>query len=610
MPNIEKNKVIGKKIKAVPKPQPEIGIDITDMLTDDILEASETNDLDTSVLESFSTAAQTREQVYNLIDTMAQDDKVAAVLETYTEDTADTNDDGKIVWCESAEENIAKYVNYLLDSLNIDKHAYSWIYNLIKYGDLYLKLYRESDYMIDPLFSDKNQRDVLNEDIKISLHSNSDRYVPYVEAVANPGEMFELTKFGKTMGFIKAPPSIVNNMKAVDNYNYYLQYKMKKNDVTVYSATDFVHACLQTDTDRSPEEIKIFMNDDDYQNDTNAASYKVKKGKSILYNSFKVWRELTLLENSILLNRLTKSSIVRILNVEVKDMPKEQVANFLQRLKSNIEQKSALNVGKNFQEYTNPGPIDNIIYIPTHDGQGTITSQNLGGDVDVKSLVDVDYFLNQLYGALRAPKQFFNQTDDSTGFNGGTSLTIINSRYGKAIKRIQQTVCQLVTDLVNLFLVDRGLDSYVNKFTIKMQTPVTQEELDRRENMRNRLGVVQDIMGQINDVVTDDKLKLKITKQLLSTTISDPEVISLLQEQLDILEKEEEEGTKEENEIEENEEEFLSSSEEIPERENNFSPFDTFEGEETNIEEPEMTSETEEPLPSPNELNIDMTNTI
>jgi hypothetical protein len=52
---------------------------------------------------------------------------------------------------------------------------------------------------------------------------------------------------------------------------------------------------------------------------------------------FKTWRELSLLENSLLLNRITKSSIVRIISVEVGDMPKEQVGPHLMGIKGLIE---------------------------------------------------------------------------------------------------------------------------------------------------------------------------------------------------------------------------------------------------------------------------------
>ena len=66
-------------------------------------------------------------------------------------------------------------------------------------------------------------------------------------------------------------------------------------------------------------------------------SYTVKRGQSLLYNTFKTWRELQLLENSVLLNRVTKSSIVRLISVEVGDMPKEMIAAHLQGIKSLIE---------------------------------------------------------------------------------------------------------------------------------------------------------------------------------------------------------------------------------------------------------------------------------
>ena len=99
---------------------------------------------------------------------------------------------------------------------------------------------------------------------------------------------------------------------------------------------------------------------------------------------------MTLLENSVLLNRITKSAIVRVLNVEVGDMPKEQASNLLSRLKAQIEQKTALDAGNTIAEYSNPSPIENVIYVHTHNGQGSIVANAIGGDVDPKQLTDLD----------------------------------------------------------------------------------------------------------------------------------------------------------------------------------------------------------------------------
>jgi len=104
------------------------------------------------------------------------------------------------------------------------------------------------------------------------------------------------------------------------------KYQFDKNDVDIYPATEYVHACLSDNSSRVTEEVDITSGED-------KLTYKVKRGQSILYNIFRVWRELSLLENSVMLNRITKSSIVRTVSVEVGDMEKSDVRNLLQRIK-------------------------------------------------------------------------------------------------------------------------------------------------------------------------------------------------------------------------------------------------------------------------------------
>lgn len=684
---VKSDGLVGKKAKPVPKPEKEIGMDTDDKFISAILAGADSSQVDLQTLDNFGSTSQARESVYSLIDTMSQDDRVSAVLETYAEDATETNEKGSVIWCESSESLVADYVSNLLDQLNVDKHAYEWTYTLCKYGDVYLRLYRDSDYGNDPVFGfgRKDGKGRLNESsradeaVSVSIPEANDRYVPYVEMVPNPGEMFELTKFGKTVGYIQAPVMVQNH----DDYDRlsstFFTYRMNRGDVSVYGATDFVHAYLNNDNStRVPEEVEIFHGEGDSK--AVDGTYRVRKGQSLLYNEFRVWRELSLMENTVLLNRITKSALTRILQIEVGDMPQYKVKAVMDFIKSKLEQKTAVSAGQSIQEYTNPGPVENIIYLPTHGGQGAVSAQTLGGDYDPKQLTDLNYFLDKFYGALRVPKQFFaclrgdtkvvfadgdvatmreiaadieeyrgkpiygcdseghmvltsvrnalktrkdasfvrvvlsngmyvdttpdhrfmlrdgsfaeagelsegdalmpypvscgtgvrvvsvepldavedaydlevddechtfaldagifvhNCTDDATGFNGGSSLSIISSRYGKAVKRIQNAVCQMVSDLVNIFLIDRGLDAYVGKFTIRMQAPITQEEIDRRDNMRNRMAVMTDVMSQVDNVVTDDVIKAKISKSLLSQIITDPDVISLLQEQVDALE--------------------------------------------------------------------------
>lgn len=632
--NENHNKKVNK-IKPTARKNPEIGIDDTGKLVNDIVECAINSTLNVSKLEGFTSVAQTREQMYRLIDDMSQDPTISAVLETYAEDATETSDTGRIVWCESSDSNVSQYVTYLLDKINVDKHIYGWTYSLCKWGDLYLRLYRQSDYDDDTIFNEKKEDrklneniesdNVLKENVNVSVINNNDHYSNYLEAVPNPGSMFELDKFGKIYGYANAPYSIMSTDE--NSVNQFLQYRMKQSDVTIYPATEFVHASLEDNSSRTPEEVSLFLNDDDYANNKNSYNYKVKRGQPLLYNTYKVWRQLTLLESSVLLNRVTKSSIVRMISVEVGDMPKEQIGAHLQKIKSLIEQKASLKEGGYMSEYSNSGPIENNIYIPTHGGVGSISTQQIGGDVDPKQLTDLSYFQDKMFGSMRVPKQFFGLTDDGAGFNGGQSLSIISSRYGKAIKRIQNTMVQCLTDAINLMLIDRGLTSYVNKFTIKMLAPITQEELDRRENVTNRLRVVSDTMNTLSDI-EDKPTRLKILKSLLSTTNQDPEVLALIQQQIDAFEKEEEEGEEEDTETSEAPERHielskddLNTEDEEPYEENEEEPSEEpneeSEQPEEPSEQPEENEQQEEQggeesghesyLPSPEELNIDLT---
>lgn len=658
------------------KQKQSVNINLDNNFANKIVQAAVAETLDISKIEGFSTVAQTREQFYQIIDQMVQDSTIASVIETYAEDCTETNDNGQIVWCESKNESVGKYVTYLLKSMEIDKHAYPWIVSFCKYGDIYLRLYRESDYKKDSIFNSKPDNDInesnylnesvesveepknLNESVSINIHNKDDHYVHYLEKISNPAEMFDLTRFGKTAGYIQAPITnqvTYNNQSGWEaSQSSFLRYKVKRNDIQVYEATSFVHGCLDDNSNRVPEEVSIFLNDDDYIKNNSPIIYTVRRGQSLLANLWKTWRQLSLLENSVILNRITKSSIVRIISVETGDMGQEQIASVLSKVKQMIEQKSAVDTGKSMSEYTNPGPIENNIYVPTHGGIGNISTQQFGGDVDPKQLTDLNYFQNKFFGSLRIPKAFFGITDDGAGFNGGQSLSIISSRYGKAVKRIQNAFIQTITDAINYILIDKGLVSWVNQFTLRMQAPITQEEIDRRSNKDNRVRYVSDIMTSLSEV-SDPVIKMSILKILLSSVINDSEIINLIQQQIDKLEKEQEtastdindgveinnkdhspdnfsnkvfnmhddekEESEDENSLEnssETSEDNMSKTDEIEKQklnnqdinntENKIETDETSKTNQNNIDKNEENKE--DILPTPNELGIDLTKNL
>lgn len=605
-----------KKITPVPAPQEEVGIDLENTVLQNIIDTIETSKFDINALNSFTQVSRNRNEIYNAIDFMAQDTTLASVLETYTEDATDSNDNGNIVWCESDDAEAGKFVTYLLNALNIDKNIFKWAHCLCTYGDVYLRLYRESEY--DDLLFDKQTREdlkanrqSLTEDIIIKAYKKSDNYIHYLEMAPNPAQLFELTRFGKTAAYVKTDvlPTQQNGNATTGNFatsNTFLnKYSFNKNDVELYQPTEWVHGCLDNSNSRIQEEVELFITED------KSLTYAVKSGESLLMDVYKIWRQLMLLENSVLLNRVTQSSIVRVIGVEIGDMPKESVSPHLLNIKQLVEQKAALDVGKSMNEYNNPGPIVNNIYIPTRNGQGVITTQQIGGDVNVGDLVDLDWYNRRMFSGLRVPQQYFGFTDDAAGFSGGQSLSIISSRYAKMIKRIQNVLIQMITDAINLILIDTGNEAYINKFQIRMQAPTTQEEVDRRDNLSNKVGLIRDIMDTLADI-ENSTTKLKILKSLLGNTITDPEVITLIQEEIDNLEAaiEEVEETPDEDDIADADLDALFPEDEPMDLSgggsSNNTSFDDFEtSEDTTSEEiPSEEPLEDDTLPSPADLDI------
>ena len=527
-----------------PRPTKISDIDTDRQFINNIIDAASSSTLDTNRLNSFSNVSRSRNELYNLLDMMAEDPVIASALDIYASDVCEPNDLGQIIWAESDDEKALGMVNYLLRSMNVNKYAYEWVFSLIKYGDLYLRLYRESDYEDTP----RQKKSQLKEDLVVKAYSKNDKYVNYLEMVKNPAIMFDLTKHGKTYGYLKTSNMFLNMRDDQANTftSFINNYKFNQDDVELYEATEFVHGSLNDNASRSSEEVTLTTSSDEGK--IVDSTYEIRRGQSILSNIFKVWRELSMLENSVLLNRLTKASILRVINVELGDTEPSNAKAVVQRVKQLIEQKTAIQQNRSLAEYTNPGPMENIIYMPVHEGKGAITTDQIGGDVTVGDLDDLKYWKKKIYAGLSIPGQYLADTEDSTGFNGGSSLSIISSKYAKNVKRIQNAFVQIITDAINLQLLERGVVDYIGRFNLKMQAPTTQEEKDRRDNESNAINNISSVMSLL-DTIETPSVKLEILKSLLSGTVNNAKVLSLMQDEIDRLTKKETEAI-EENPVE------------------------------------------------------------
>lgn len=477
--------------------------------------------VDMSEINKFRTLSTDREAQYRMYDEMALDSIISSAIEMYADDATQYNSNGQIIWAESDDSDVSAFANRLIDILDLNSNAWSHIYSMVKYGDIYLETFRDDEIDDeDPLVG----KDLKYAQASVKNHKNGSKMEEYIEFVANPSKIFDLVRRGKTVGFIDMP---INDTDLTEEGKYGYQYIQKGNEINVMPADKYVHICLANDTDRYSPVFKLSFKGDN--GDTTECKYKIKRGKSILHDIYKVYKEISLMEDSLLLNRVTKSSLIRILQIEVGDMPKSQARETLKRIKQLIEQKNFMDkTDSTYSSMASPGPIENVIYVPTRNGKGNISSSNLGGDVDVKSIVDIDYFKNKLYAGLKIPKQFLGE-DDGGGFSGGTSLTKLDSRYARTIKRVQNSYISGITTLINLFAISKGLTDHVNSFTVKMQSPSTVEDGERDAAMSDRINIIGSFIDILSDLITNGAKKEVITN-LINNMLNLPDIAKIIED--------------------------------------------------------------------------------
>lgn len=475
----------------------DLGIPFNTKTNNSIL-YSDDNVLSTNELNRFRILKTERNERFNSFDIMCQDSRIASVLNMYADDCTQYNQSSNIIWAESSNPDCANFVNRILDLLQINKHAWTHIYTLCKYGDLYLELFYDNE-------------DIVNDKYVRPLGSV---LIDKISMIKNPASLFDLEKQGKSECFVKVN-TVNDNFDTVLNKNKIttLNYGQSESDL-IYPADKFVHITINDAYSRFSNKFVL----KDYEKDEELM-FDIKEGNSVLSNIFKVWSELSLLEDSVLLNRLSKSAIIRLIQIEVGNTEDTDVQEILKTLRDKISRSRYLDkTDGTYKNQANPGPLENIIYHATHKGNGVITHSTIGGDVDVKALADIDYFLEKLANGFPVPLAYLKQkNDDGGGLSAGTSITKFDARYGRTLKRHQNAYINGITDLINIFAYKRGMSDYINEFTIKMVSPSAVEENERDEKLKSHMEIIRNIMDTINS--TEGSYEADVKKEILSYLI-------------------------------------------------------------------------------------------
>lgn len=241
-------------------------------------------------------------------------------------------------------------------------------------------------------------------------------------------------------------------------------------------------------------------------------------GTSMLENARRTWRQLTLLEDVLVIYRLEIAGRHRIFYIDVGGVSHDQALALTRRYQRYFGKKQYFNPENG--EWTsrfNPLNLTADIFWPIRKDSNSRIDY-LGVDPNVTGVVDIEYFRDKLFAALKIPKAYIGLDAYSSVKYG---LAQIDVTFGRAVKRLQRAVINGLTRLCQIHLALVGLDPLrpENQFQLQMMSPSTLDEQQRMEAMDLSLNLAQKLqeMGQILGV-EPEALQSYILRNILGLT--------------------------------------------------------------------------------------------
>jgi len=213
-------------------------------------------------------------------------------------------------------------------------------------------------------------------------------------------------------------------------------------------------------------------------------------GQSVLENIFKVYKQKELLEDAILIYRISRAPERRVFKIDVGNMPSHMAMAFVDRIKNEIHQRRipTSTGGSSVMDATyNPLSMNEDYFFPvTADGRGSSVDTLQGGQ-NLGEIDDLRYFNNKLARGLRVPASYLPQgpEDNPVALSDGRVGTamIQEFRFNQYCERLQKYVGQRLNDEFKLFMRWRGFNIDGGLFDIKFNAPQNfasyrQSELD------------------------------------------------------------------------------------------------------------------------------------
>jgi len=179
-------------------------------------------------------------------------------------------------------------------------------------------------------------------------------------------------------------------------------------------------------------------------------------------NARRAYRQLSLIEDSVVIHRLARAPSRLVFNVDVGTMPAPKAEAYLRKMIQEYWSKRTFDVDQAGQvnKFNPQSYLDNYWFAKRQGSDGTSVTPLAEGP-QLNSLPDLDYFVMKLYKSLKVP---VNRISPDSGYNDGMQMLREELKFAKFIMRMQM---QFTESIKNTFIVHLKLKGLWDKYDIK-----------------------------------------------------------------------------------------------------------------------------------------------
>ena len=296
---------------------------------------------------------------------------------------------------------------------------------------------------------------------------------PWIRNLCKYGDMFLHLEIQQGVGIIGITPLSAYEVERLENADpknpNSVQFKLIDDQRHIFEDYEMAHFRLLSDSNFLPY------------------------GKSIIEPARKTWKQLCLLEDAMLINRIMRAPERRIFNIDVGNIPTNEVDTYMQKVINKI--KKTPFIDPTTGDYNLKFNMQNMIedyFLPTRGDKQSTRIDTLPG-MEFTGIDDVKYLQNRLLSALKIPRAFLTYEED---LNGKATLAAEDVRFAKTIQRIQRIVVSELYKIAYIHLYSQG---YNNKqllsFELSMTSPSIIYEQQKIELLKNKLDLTQNILN-------------------------------------------------------------------------------------------------------------------